>query len=117
MITVRFQGRLFNIKVFQVYAPTTSAEESEIDWLYEVLQDFIEVTPKKDVLFIIGDWNAKVGSRKILRVTGKFGLEVHNEVGQRITEFCQENKHVIANSLFQKPKRPLYTLTSPDSQH
>ena len=115
MISVRFQGKPFNITVIQVYAPTSNAEEAER--FYEDLQDLIELTPQKDVLFIIGDWNAKVGSQDISGVTGKFGLGVQNEAGQRLTEFCQENTLVIANTLFQQHKRRLYTWTSPDGQH
>ena len=108
MISVRFQGKPFNITVIQVYAPTSNAEEAEVEWFYEDLQDLLELTPKKDVLFIIGDWNAKVGSQEICRVTGKFGLGVKNEAGQRLTafsEFCQENALVVANTLFQQHKR------------
>ena len=107
MISVRFPGRPFNIRVIQVFAPTTNAEEAKIDWFYEDLQDLLELTPKKDILFIIGDWNAKVGSQEIPGVTGKFGLRVQNEAGQRLTEFCQENALVIANTLFQQQKRQL----------
>ena len=109
MISVHFQGNPFNITVTQVYAPTSNAEEAEIEWFYEDLQDLLELTPQKDVLFIIGDWNAKVGSQETPRVTGKFGLEVHNEAGQMLIEFCQENALVIANTLFQQHKRRLYT--------
>ena len=98
MISVRFQGKPFNITVIQVYAPTTNAKEAE--WFYDDLQDLLELTPPKDVLFIIGDWNAKVGSQEILGVTGKFGLGVQNEAGHRQTEFCQENALVTANTLF-----------------
>ena len=115
MISVCFQGKPFNITVIQGYAPTSNAREAE--WLYEDLQDFLELTPKKDVLFIIEDWNAKVGSQDIIGVTAKFGLEVQNEPGQRLTEFCQENALVIANILFQQHKRRLCTWTSPDGQH
>ena len=97
---VRFQGKPFNITVIQVYAPTSNTEEAEVEQFYEDLQD-LELTPKKDVLFIIGDWNAKVGSQEIPGITGKFGLGVQNEAGQRLTAFCQENKLVIANILFQ----------------
>ena len=100
--------------LFAIYAPTSNAEEAEVEWLYEDLQDLVELTPKKDVIFIIGDWNAKVGSQEIPGLTGKFGLAVQNEAGQRLTEFCQENALVIANTLFQQPKRRLYTWTSPD---
>ena len=105
MISVRFQGKPFNITAIQVYAQTTNVEEAEVEWFYEDLQDLLEQTPKKDVLFIIGDWNAKVGSQTIPGVTGKFGLEVQNEAGQRLTEFCQENTLVIASTLFQQHKR------------
>ena len=104
MISVHFQGKPFNITVIQVYAPTSNAEEAEIEWFYEDLQDFLELTPKKDVLIIREDWNAKVGSQEIPGVTGKFGLVVQNEAGQRLTEFCQENALVIANTLFQQHK-------------
>ena len=117
MISVRFQGKPFNITVIQVYAPTSNAEEAEVERLYEDLQDLIERTPKKDVLFIIGDWNAKVGIQETPGVTGKFGLGVQNEAGQRLIEFCQENTLAIANTLFQQHKRRLYTWTSPDGQH
>ena len=112
-----FQGKPFNITVIQVYAPTSNAEEAEVEQFYEELQDLLELTPKKDVLFIIGDWNAKVGSQETLGVTGKFGLGIQNEVGQRLIEFCQENALVITNTLFQQHKRRLYTWTSPDGQH
>ena len=98
MISVRFQGKPFNIMVIQVYAPTSNDEEAEVEWFYEDLQDLLEITPKKDVLFIVGDWNSKVGSKEIPGVTGKFGLGVQNETGQRLTEFCQENALVIANT-------------------
>ena len=111
-ISVLSQGKPFNITVIQVYAPTSNAEETEVEWFYEALQDLLEVTPKKDVLFIIGDWNAKVGSQETPRVTGKFGLVLQNETGQRLTEFCQENTLVIANTLFQQHKRILHTWTS-----
>ena len=117
MISVRFQGKLFNITVIQVYALTSNAEEAEAEWFYENLQDLLELMPKEDVLFIIGDWNAKVGSQEIPGVTGKFDLGVQNEAGQRLTEFCQENALVIANTLFQQHKRRLYTWTSPDGQY
>ena len=112
-----FQGKLFYIMVIQVYAPTSNAGEAEVEWFYEDLQDLLELTPKKDVLFIIGDWNAKVGSQETSGVTGKFGLGVQNEAGQRLIEFCQENALVIANTLFQQQKRRLYTWTSPDGRH
>ena len=101
MNSVHFQGKPFNITVIQAYAPTSNAEETEVEWLYEDLQDLLELTPKKDVLFIIGDWNAKIRSQEIPGVTGKFGLGVLNEAGQRLTEFSQENALVIANTLFQ----------------
>ena len=116
MISVRFQGKPFNITVIQVYAPTSNAEEAEVEQFYEDLKDLLELTPKKDVLFIIGDWNAKVGSQETSGVTGKFGLGICNEAGQRLIEFCQENALVIANTLSQKHKRRLYTWTSPNSQ-
>ena len=116
-ISVCFQGKPFNITVIQVYAPTSNAEEAEVDWFYDDLQDLLELTPKKDVLFTIGDWNAKVGSQETPEVTGKFGLGLQNEAGQRLIEFCQENALVIANTLFQQNKRRLYTWTSPDSQY
>ena len=109
MISVRLQGKPFNITVIQVYAPTSNAEETEVERFYEDLQDLLELTPKKDVLFIIEDWNTKIGSQKILGVTGKFGLGVQNESGQRLPEFCQENALVIANNLFQQHNRKLYT--------
>ena len=117
MISVHFQGKPFNITVIQVYSLTSNAEEAEVEWFYEDLQDFLELTPKKDVLFIIGDWNAKVGSQETPGVTCKFGLGVQNEAGQRLTGFCQENTLVIANTIFQQHKRRLYTWTSPDGQH
>ena len=109
MISVHFQGKPFNITGIQVYAPTSNTEEAEVQQFYEDLQDLLELTPKKDVLFIIGDWNAKVGSQEIPGVTGKFGLGKQNEAGQRLIEFCQENALVIANTLFQQHKRRLYT--------
>ena len=111
------QGKPFNITVIQVYAPTSNTEETEIEWFYEDLQDLLELTPKKDVLFIIGDWNAKVGHQETPGVTGKFGLGVQNEAGRKLIEFCQENALVIANTLFQQHKRRLYTWTSRDGQH
>ena len=117
MISDRFQGKPFNITVIQVYVPTSNAEEAEVERSYEDLQDFLELTPKKDVLFIIGDCTAKVGSQETPGITGKFGLGIRNETGQRLTEFCQENALVIANTLFQQHKRRLYTWTSPDGQH
>ena len=117
MISVRFQGKPFNITVIQVYAPTSNAEEAEVEWFYEDLQDLVELTPKKDVLFIIGDWNAKVGSQETPGVTGKFGLGMRNEAGQMLIEFCQENTLVIANTLIQQLKSRLYTWTSLDGQY
>ena len=107
MISVRFQGKPFNITVIQIYAPTSNAEEAEVEQFYEDLQDLLELTPKKDALFIIGDWNAKVGSQEIPGITGKFGLGVQNEAGQRLMEFCSKNTLVIANTLFQQCKRRL----------
>ena len=114
MISVRFQGKPFSITVIQVYGPTSNAEEAEVEWLYEHLQELLELTPKKDVLFITWNWNAKTGSQEIPGVKGKFGLRVQNEAGQRLTEFCQENALLIANTFFQQHKRRLYTWTSPD---
>ena len=114
---VCFQGKPFNIIVIQVYALTSNAEEADVEQFYEDLQDLLELTPQKDVLFIIGDWNAKVGSQEIPGVTDKLGLGVQNEGGQRLIEFCQENALVMANTLFQPHKRQLYTWTSPDGQH
>ena len=111
IISVHFQGKLFNITVIQVYAPTTNAEEAEVEQLYEDLQDLLELTPQTDVLFITGDQIAKAGNQKIPGVTGKFGRGVQNEAGQRLTEFCQENTLAIANTLFQQHNRQLYTWT------
>ena len=116
MISVRFQGKPFNIIVIQVYDLTSNAAEAEVEQSYEDLQDLLELTPKKDVLFIIGDWNAKVGSQETPGVTGKFGLRVQNEAGQRLIEFWEENALVIANTLFQQHKRRLYTWTPPGGQ-
>ena len=112
-----FQGKPFSITVMQVYTPTSNAEEAEVEWLYEDLQDILELTLPKDVLFIIGDWNAKVGSQEIPGGRGKFGLGVQNETGKRLTEFFQENVLVMANTLFQQHKRRPYTWTSPDGQY
>ena len=124
-----FPRQTIHITIIQVYALTSHAEEAEVEWFYEDLQDLLELTPKKDVLFVIGDWNAKVGRQEIPGVTGKFGFGVQNEAGQRLTEFCQENTLVIANTLFQQHKRRLYTSpektlcvqrrlwTSPDGQY
>ena len=117
MISVRIQGKPFSITVIQVYAPISNAEEAEVEWLYEDLQDLLELTPQKHVIFIIGDWNAKLGSQETPGVTGKFGLGVRNEAGQRLIELCQESALVIANTFFQQHKRRLYTWTSPDGQH
>ena len=117
MISVCFQGKPFNITVIQDYAPTTNAEEAEVKWFYEDLQDLLVLTSKKDVLFITGGWNAKVACQETPGVTGKFGLGLQNEAGQRLIEFCQENTLVIANTLFQQHKRRLYTWTSPNGQH
>ena len=117
MISVRFQGKLFNITVIQIYAPTSNAEEAEVEQFYEDLQALLELTPKKDVLFIIDDYNAKVRSQETPGVTRKFGLRVQNEAGQRLIEFYQENALIIANILSQQYKRRLYTWTSPDGQH
>ena len=117
MICVPFQGKAFNITVIHVYALTSNAEEAEVEQFYEDLQDLLELTPPKFVFFIIGDWNAKVGSQETPGVMGKFGLGVQNEAEQRIIEFCQENSLVIAHTLFKQHKRRLYTWTSPDGQH
>ena len=102
---VCFQGKPCNITVIQVYAPITNAKEDKVEWFYEDLQDLLELTPKKDVLFIIRDWNANVGSQETPGITGKFGLGLQNEAGQRLIEFCQENALVIANTLFQKHEK------------
>ena len=104
----------FPRQTIQINAPISNAEKAEVEWFYKDLQDLLELTPKKDVLFTIEDWNAKVGSQEIPRVTGKFGLGIWNEAGQRVVQFCQENALVIANTLFQQHKRRLYTWTSPD---
>ena len=117
MISVRFQGKPFNITVIQIYAPTSNAEEAEVERFCEDLKDLLELTPKKDVLFIVGDWNAKVGSQETPGVTGNFGPGIWNEAGQRLIEFCQDKALVIVNTLFQQHKRRLYTWTSPDGQH
>ena len=108
MISVHFQGKSFNITVIQVYAPTSNTEEAEVEPFYEDLQDLLELTAKKDVLFIIGDWNAKAGSQETPGVTGKFGLGMRNEAGQNLIEFCQENALVIANTLFQTQEKTLH---------
>ena len=117
MISVRFKGKPFNIMVIQVYAPTSNAEEAEVERFYEDLQDLLKLTPKTYFLFIIGGWTAKVGSQETPGVTGKFGLGVQNEAGQRLIDFCQENTLVVANTLFQQHKRRLYTWTLPDGRH
>ena len=117
MISVHFQDKPFNITVIQAYAPRSNTEEADVEQFCEDLQDLLELTPEKDVLFIIGDWNAKVGSQETAVVTGKFGLQIWNEAGQRLIEFCQENTLVIANILFQQHKRRLYTWMSPDGQY
>ena len=109
MISDCFQGKPFNTTVIQVYALTNNTKEAETEWFYEDLQDLLELTPKKDVFFIIADWNAKVGSQEIPGIIGKFGFEVQNEIGRRLIEFCQENALVIANTLFQQHNRRLYT--------
>ena len=117
MISVHFQGKPFNITVIQVYAPTSNAEKVEVERSYEDLQDLLELTTKRDVLFIIGEWNTKAGSQETPGVTGKFGLGIHNEQGQSLIEFCKENVLVISSTFFQQQKRTLYTWTSPDGQH
>ena len=117
MISVHFQGKPFNITVIQVYGPISNAEEAEVEQFYEDLEDLLELTTKKDVFFIIGEWNAKEGSQETPGVTGKFGLGVGKEAGQKLIEFCQENTLVIANTLFQQHKRRLYTWTLADGQH
>ena len=115
--SVRFQGKPYNITVIQVYASNSNAEEAEVERFYEDLQDFLVLTHKKDVLFITGDWNAKVGIQEIPGVTGKFDLGVQNKAGQRLKGFCQENQLLIANTHFQQHKRKCYTWTSPDGKH
>ena len=117
MISVCFQGKPFSITVIQVYAPITNAKEAEVEQFFDDLQNLLELTPPKDVLFIIGNWNAKVASQEIPEVTGKFGLGVQTEVGQRLTELFQEDLLVIANTLFYQHKRQLYTWTSTDHQY
>ena len=117
MVSVPFQGKPLNITVIQVYALISNAEEAEVEQFYEDLQDILELTPKKDVFFTIGDWDAKVGSQETPGIIGKFVLGVQSEAGQSLIEFCQENTLVIANTLFQQQKRRLYTWTSPDGQH
>ena len=117
MISVHFQGKPFNITVIQVYAPNSNTEEAEVEQFYEDLQDFLELTSPQNVIFTIGNGNAKVGIQETPGVTGKFSLGVQNEAGQRLIEFCQKNSLIIANTLFQQHKRRLYTWTSPDGQH
>ena len=117
MISVRFQGKPFNITVIQDYAPTSNTEEAEVERFYKDLQDLLEITTQKDVLFIISDWNAKAGSQEIPGVMGKFSIRIWNEAEQRLIEFCQENALVIANTVFRQHKRRLYTWTSQDGQH
>ena len=117
MISVHFQGKPFNIMVIHIYAPNNNAEEAEVERFYEDLQDLLELTPKKYVLFIIRDWDASIGIQETPGVTIKLVLGVQNEVGQRLIEFCRENTLVIANTLFQQHKRRLYTWTSPDGQY
>ena len=114
---VHFQGKSFNITIIQVYAPATNAKEAEVDHFYEDLEDLLELTSKKDGLFIIWDWNAKVGSQDMPGVAGKFGFGEQNEAGQGLTEFCQEKALIIANTLFQHYERQLYTWTSPNGQY
>ena len=117
IISVHFQGKPFNITVIQVYAPNSNAEEAEVERFYEDLQDLPDLTPKKDVLFIIGDWNAKVGSQEIPGVTGKYGLGVQTEAGQRPTEFCQENALGHGKHPLPTKQERLHTWTSSDGQH
>ena len=117
MISVHFQGKPLEMTVVQVHDQTSNAEEAEVEQFYEDLQDLLELTPKKDVLFIIGDWNAKVGSQETHGIAGKFVLGIRNEAGQRLIEFCQDKALVIVNTLFQQHKRRLYPWTSPDGQH
>ena len=117
MISVHFQGKSFNSMVIQAYAPTSNTEEAEAKWFYENLQYFLELVPQKDVLFIRGDSNAKVGSQETSGGTGKFGLGIQNEAGQKLIDFSQENALDIANIVFEQHKRRLYTWTSPDGQH
>ena len=117
MISVRFQGKSFNIRVIQVYSLSSNAKEADVEWFCEDLEDLLERTPKKDVLFIIEDWNVKVGSQETPGVTGKFYPGVQNEAGQCLIEFCQENPLIVANTLFQQNKKRLYTWTSPDRKY
>ena len=117
MISVHLQGKTFNITVIQAYAPMSNVEEAKFELFYEDLQDLLELTSPKNVLFIIEDWNIKVGSQETPGVTDKFGLGIRNETGQRLIEFCQENGLLIANTIFQQHKRRLCSWTSPDGQH
>ena len=117
MVSVCFQGKPFNIMVIQIYTLNGNTEEAEVEWFCEDLQELLELTPQRDVLFIIGDWNAKVWSQETPGVTGKFGLGIQNEAGQRLIEFFQDNSLVIANILFQQRKSRLNTCTSPNGQH
>ena len=117
VISVHFQGKSFNFTVIQVYPLTSNAAKAELERFCEDLQDLLQLTPKKDIFFIIGDWNAKVRGQEIPGVTGKFGLGVQNKAGQRLSEFFQENTLIIAITLFQQHKRSLYVWTSPDGQH
>ena len=119
MMSVHFQGKPFRITVIQVYAPTTNVEEAEVEWFYEDLQDLLELTPQKDVLFIIGDWNAKVGSQEIPGETDKFGRGVQNEAGQRLTDNRVLPKECTGHRKYSLPttQRRFYTWTSPDGQH
>ena len=117
MISVHFKGKPINVTLIQIYAPARNAKEAKVELFYEDPQDLLELTPKKDVLFIIGDWNAKVGSQEIPGVTGKFDLGVQNEAGQRLREFCRENALIIGNTFLQQHKRRLYTGTSPVGQY
>ena len=117
MISVHFQGKLFNIIVTQVYSLTSNAAKAEVECFYEDLQDLLELTPKKDLLFIIWDWNAKIGSQETPEIRGIYGLGIQKEAGQKLSQFSQENTTVIANTLLQQHKRRLYTWTSPDGQN
>ena len=114
---IHFQGKPFKISLIQAYDPNSNAEKAEVEWFYEDLQDLLELTPKKGVLFIIGDWSAKVGSQEITWSNRQIWPGIWNEAGQRLIEFCQENAQVIAYTLFQQHERRLYTWTSPDGQH
>ena len=117
MNSVPFQGKSFNIMVIQVYILTNYADKAEVEWFYEDVEELLELTPRIDAIFIIGEWNAKIGRQEIPGVTGKFGLGIQKEAGKRLIEFCQENLLVIGNTLFQQQKRRRYTQTSPDGQY